>query len=74
MSAHSLASQAHVCICGQRMLFQDYHWPHCKLNPNNLAPSVVKNLPFTKGELAKIAMHGPQADQHTSKRRKGGRV
>jgi hypothetical protein len=31
MSAHS--SKAMKCSCGGYFIFSEYHWPHCRTNP-----------------------------------------
>jgi hypothetical protein len=72
MSKETADRGANTCACGQVIAFPAYHWPHCPANPKNLHPAIVKVLPFTKAELATIAMQGPVADKPIG-RKKGKR-
>lgn len=68
-------SAGHVCMCGQRIVFNEQHWPHCPVNPVNLkgrAKKVVESK-FTKAELATIATHGPMRDEPVRKQRGPGK-
>jgi hypothetical protein len=61
------------CACGIVFAFQEYHWPHCPFNPENLSGTLKVGMEsrFTKAELAGIANHGPVADKQIAKRRPG---
>lgn len=53
------------CACDQMVAFPQYHWPHCKSNPDNLrgTAKVAIEARFSKAELASIATHGAMRDQ-----------
>jgi hypothetical protein len=52
-----------TCICGLKVAFQEYHWPHCPMNPANLTKSERQHMErkFTKAELAHIGRMGKSA-------------
>jgi len=68
------AMQGDHCACGQRIAFMQYHWPHCRMNPNNLSGELKAGIEarFQKAELAQIATHGPMADKPFGKKRQKG--
>lgn len=67
---------AGTCVCGRIIQFQEQHWPHCPMNPDNLNKVDRGQVEqrFTKAELAGIARHGPMRDEPVRKvRGKGSR-
>lgn len=78
-----MSKEATTCACGGVFAFMQYHWPHCDMNPLNIAkmPGSEKSgslhsrlrAKFSKAELAQIASHGPVRDEKLRSRRRGAK-
>lgn len=57
------SSMANTCICGQRIQFMSNHWPHCKMNPDNLSREdrIFMEGKMSKADLERIAKFGAMA-------------